>query len=125
DGNDRVIGNDADNIMLGGRGDDILDGGAGIDTARYFGALDQFDVLIVDARTVQVTFTADLGIDEGSDRLTNFEFFDFGGTVYSFEYLVEKFGAPPPPPVNEAPVLVAPILDQSVDEKTPFKFVIP
>src|SRR5690606_32548503 len=44
DGNDRVIGNDADNIMLGGRGDDILDGGAGIDTARYFGALDQFDV---------------------------------------------------------------------------------
>lgn len=121
DGNDTLVGNDADNEVLGGRGDDTLDGGAGTDTARFFGELENYDVIIVDGSTVTVTFTGVDGIDEGTDTLTNFENFDFGGVVYSYDDLAVMYGAP----VNNAPVLAAPIADQPAAEDAAFSFVLP
>src|SRR5690606_38707516 len=73
------------------------------------------------------TFTGMEGIDEGSDILTNFQKFDFGGTVYTWEYLVDMFGAAaePTPPQNTAPVVAKPIADQTATEKAAFSLVIP
>ncbi|MDA5193991.1 putative Ig domain-containing protein [Govanella unica] len=123
DGNDIVIGNSADNIILGGRGDDYLDGGDGIDTAKYFGTLDNFDVIIVSATMIKVNFIGTSGIDEGHDTLVNFELFDFGGTIYTYQNLADMFGTPIP--INHAPIVATLITDQSINEKSAWSFTVP
>lgn len=137
DGNDTLVGNGADNLVLGGRGNDSLDGGTGTDTAKFFGTLDKFNVTIVDASTVKVTFSSTVGIDEGADTLSNFELFDFGGVVYSYSELAAMYGGEPPSteppsteppstePPNAAPVLSQPIADQVTDEDAAFSYVLP
>jgi subtilisin-like proprotein convertase family protein len=122
DGNDTGLGNAADNLILGGRGDDLLDGGAGTDTAKFFGSLENFNVTFVDGSKITVTFSAVDGIDEGSDTLVNFELFDFNGVVYTYNQLAEMYGAPS---TNTAPVVAAPIADQSVSEDEAFSFALP
>ncbi len=123
DGNDTVIGNAVDNVILGGRGDDTLDGGAGTDTAKFFGSLDHFNVTIVNASTVKVTFTGPDGINEGTDTLSHFEKFDFDGVTYSYDQLASMYGGAAP--VNTAPVVAQAIADQATNEDAPFSFHVP
>jgi len=86
DGNDSVTVNAANNILHGGRG---------IDTAIFTGAFAQYDVDVIDSRTVSVA-----GPD-GSDTLFDFENLQFGGIIYTFDG--GSVTPPPPPPPNLAP----------------------
>ena len=88
DGNDTLVGNGADNLVLGGRGNDWLDGGAGLDTALYFNPLDHYLLNLNPDLTVTVDFTGADGIDDGVDLLLNVETVDFDGVVYALADLV-------------------------------------
>ena len=44
DGNDTLIGNDADNILMAGRGYNHVDGGAGLDVMRLIGEHDNYTI---------------------------------------------------------------------------------
>ena len=70
-GNDTITGNAGDDDMTGGAGNDAIDGGAGTDTAHYSG-------------TVSVTaagggWSANGGVPEGTDALSNVEVVDAAG----------------------------------------------
>lgn len=52
DGDDRLIGNGADNIFYGGRGNDVLIGRAGLDTAQYLGVSTRYSVELSPENTV-------------------------------------------------------------------------
>ncbi|MFB8830006.1 M10 family metallopeptidase C-terminal domain-containing protein [Azotobacter sp. CWF10] len=68
DGNDRIEGNAADNLIYGMRGDDILIGGDGSDTAVFHGRAEDYSVSEAEGIiTVQSLSGA------GTDTLTGFE----------------------------------------------------
>lgn len=64
DGNDVLIGNANDNILMPGRGDDQVDGGAGLDVLRLIGQSDQYSVEMADdGLAVYSHGLADGGVD--------------------------------------------------------------
>ncbi len=87
DGNDGIVsgmGDDTidagkdDDTIEGGEGDDTIGGGKGDDTAVYQGMRDDFDVVVIDKSTVQVTdLLTEETLDEGADTLTDIEFIQF------------------------------------------------
>ena len=89
-GNDRIIGNEADNN---------LNGGAGNDTAVYAGADTEFDITILSDGRIQIQDTNDANGDEGTDILSEIEEITFGnGNTYSVVtgdngniYLAQKY----------------------------------
>lgn len=68
DGNDRIEGNEADNLIYGMRGDDTLIGGAGNDTAVFLGRAEDYSVS--EAGGVITVQNLSGG---GTDTLTGFE----------------------------------------------------
>lgn len=71
DGDDRVFGNELDNVLYGMRGDDTLDGGAGIDTAAFLGDFADYVVNTIDGITTVMSAVY------GTDTLTNVEYLRF------------------------------------------------
>ncbi len=107
-GNDRIDGNDANNILRsdagddvleGKQGDDVLDGGLGKDTAVYAGAQNTYSVSWdPTSQTVTVIDNAhSVDGDEGTDRLTNIERLVFKDAEIS---LAETIGGNAPPVAN-------------------------
>ncbi len=122
-GNDRFIGNDADNVFEGGAGDDsfigqlgndVFHGDAGFDTVIYnFGFSFYSFSLIEDA--IQVIGE---GIDFVYDTIESFEFVDI---TYSFSDIFDLFGNQAPMPADDsatvdedAPLILA-VLGNDVD----------
>ena len=78
DGNDILIGNALDNLLMAGRGSNVLDGGAGIDTAQLIGSRSMYDVVQNPEGGYQILSTTLSG--GGLDVLTNIEKLRFGTT---------------------------------------------
>jgi len=74
DGDDRLIGNSADNIFYGGRGNDMFLGGAGLDTAKYLGPATRYSIALSRQDTV-ITDRSDRG--EGVDTAQQIELLTF------------------------------------------------
>lgn len=79
DGNDRLIGNALDNMLMAGRGSNLLDGGSGSDTAQYIGGRSMYDVVQNGLGGYSVVSTVLSG--GGLDVLTNIESLRFGTTT--------------------------------------------
>lgn len=78
DGNDTLIGNALDNLLMGGRGNNILDGGAGTDTAQFIGLRGDYSVLQDGTGWKVVSNKLSQG---GVDTVRNVEKLQFGQTV--------------------------------------------
>ncbi len=89
-GNDKIIGNSADNN---------LNGGAGYDTAVYAGADTEFNMTILNDGRIQIEDTNPANGDEGTDILSEIEEITFGdGNTYNVVtgdngniYLAQKY----------------------------------
>lgn len=92
DGNDRIIGNAADNFIYGGRGNDVMEGGNGTDTAIFRGQFSEYTVQLINGLT-QVN-----GLD-GDDLLSGFELLQFDDITIN-----DPSGGLPPPDIT-APIL--------------------
>ena len=82
DGNDIVVGNMQDNMLMGGRGNDILYGGGGYNTAVYLGDFADFEVTLRLDYSITVNFIGDSGIDEGFDTLFDIDALLFNTVLY-------------------------------------------
>lgn len=78
DGNDRLIGNAADNLIMGGRGNNNIDGGGGADIAAYIGDRSMYRVEKADDGFRVVSTVLSGG---GTDSVKNVEFMKFGSVV--------------------------------------------
>ena len=78
--NDTINGNASDNQITGGGGDDTIDGGDGTDIAIFSGSYANYVITNNGDGTYTVLDT--LGSD-GSDRITNIEFFRFADLDYT------------------------------------------
>lgn len=76
DGNDILIGNALDNLLMAGRGNNTLDGGGGIDTAQLIGSRSMYDVVQNSQGDYHILSTSLSG--GGLDVLTNIENLRFG-----------------------------------------------
>lgn len=79
DGNDQLIGNAFDNLLMAGRGSNALDGGIGIDTAQYIGGRSMYDVVQNGLGGYSVVSNVLSG--GGVDALTGIEKMLFGTTT--------------------------------------------
>ncbi|MDT9547293.1 MAG: S8 family serine peptidase [Chlorobium phaeovibrioides] len=113
-GNDRVVGNDAANIITtrdgddtvqGGLGNDTIDGGKGSDTAVYLGAAAEYSYSWnPDTRVLRVVDNRSSNGDEGIDLLTGIERIVFSDSDVSLGVTVG----------NHAPVAAASVFDDPV-----------
>ncbi len=110
-GNDRLIGNDADNQLSGMGGFDVIDGGYGIDTVVYNGNSSDFGVFI-DWATNIVTVE---GLDTGIDKISNTEFIQFDDGIFSF---VGLFDPANPGEMPTIPFAFLSAVDTNVSEGT-------
>lgn len=74
DGDDRLIGNSADNIFYGGRGNDVFIGGAGLDTVRYLGAATRYNIALSPQNTIITDRSQN---SDGMDTAQQVEFLTF------------------------------------------------
>ncbi len=100
DGNDTISGNALDNHLFGGRGDDTIDGADGSDTVEFLTNVDQFTVTVLTQTSVEIAYTGASGIDEGTDVISNVEFFDFNGNILTLAEVIVLGGGS----INEVPV---------------------
>lgn len=113
-GNDRLDGNDADNVLkgmegndtlTGGLGNDILVGGSGSDVAYYTGAMAEFGISWNPVtRTVTVVDNKTSNGDEGTDQLTGIERIVFGDGEINLSATVG----------NKAPLATSSVFDSPV-----------
>ncbi len=82
DGADTLEGGLDDDLLDGGAGDDSIDGGEGTDTVVFSGARDDYVVTQIDETTVEIT-----GPD-GTDVITDVEFFNFSDMTQSLAEVV-------------------------------------
>lgn len=75
DGDDRVIGNASNNLLLGGRGDNVIDGREGDDVAAFIGQRSMYDVETTDQGIQIISKVLSGG---GTDLITNIETLKFG-----------------------------------------------
>jgi hypothetical protein len=75
DGNDRLIGNASNNLLLAGRGDNFIDGGRGVDIAAFIGQRSLYDVERADQGFRVISKGLSGG---GTDLVLNVEKFQFG-----------------------------------------------
>lgn len=106
-GNDRIIGNSADNTIAGGRGNDYIDGGAGLDTAAYTGLTS--DYLRVENSDGTWTITDLRTNGDGIDTLSNIENLRFSDGVIALGDQTVPDEPTPEEPIGEnaAPVAYA------------------
>ncbi|MEE9387970.1 MAG: CARDB domain-containing protein [Paracoccaceae bacterium] len=83
-GLDTLLGGYGDDFLFGNAGDDDIDGGDGSDTAVYSGLRSDYTIVQLDATTVQIT-----GPD-GTDLVTNVEFFQFDDITEDFATLITE-----------------------------------
>ncbi|MDH5376753.1 MAG: hypothetical protein OEX00_00345, partial [Gammaproteobacteria bacterium] len=81
-GNDSIYGSSSDDLIDGGPGNDSLNGGPGIDTARYSGNRADFSISLLQGIYTVTDLNSTDG-NEGSDRLTSFEFIEFADQTIS------------------------------------------
>lgn len=78
DGNDHLIGNAVNNVLMAGRGNNVIDGGGGTDTAAYIGDRSMYRVEKVDDGFRVVSTVLSGG---GTDIVKNIELVKFGTVV--------------------------------------------
>lgn len=79
DGNDTLIGNALDNLLMGGRGSNLMDGRDGFDTAQFIGGRSMYDVLQNGAGSYKVI--SNVLSSGGVDQLSSIEKLVFGTTT--------------------------------------------
>jgi Peptidase M10 serralysin C terminal/Metallo-peptidase family M12B Reprolysin-like len=86
DGNDTITGNGSNNRITGNDGNDKINGGAGSnDTAVFRANLDDYTITYP-GTTVVLTQKAGFGaFDDGTDRVTNIEYFKFKDGLFAYE----------------------------------------
>jgi VCBS repeat-containing protein len=89
-GDDVFNGNSTNNGWTGGTGNDTADGEGGTDTAIFSGARADYNTSLIGA-SVQIADLR-LGDPDGTDVLSNFEFFRFSNRTYT---LAEVLNQPP------------------------------
>jgi Ca2+-binding RTX toxin-like protein len=77
DGDDVIIGNSLNNLIMGGRGNNILDGKAGEDEALYIGGRSLYNLQKL---TDGYQITSNVISGGGTDSVFNVEHFNFGTT---------------------------------------------
>jgi Ca2+-binding RTX toxin-like protein len=88
-GNDILSGGQGDDIIRGGADDDIINGGVGFDRAVYQGALSDYSGFVDSLGRLIINDTV-TGRD-GNDRVRNVEEFNFGGTIYTYQQVIDFF----------------------------------
>lgn len=78
-GSDTLLGDSGNNVITGGKGNDLIDGRAGIDTARYSGALADYDIFKSSDESITVRHARNTSADvnDGTDTLRSIEFLEF------------------------------------------------
>lgn len=93
-GNDEVRANAGNDIIVASAGDDTIDGGAGIDRLVFAGELTEYDFTREGFSTdpnaeITLIFTHTTvgghGFNEGTEVVTNVEYFDFGTETFTKE----------------------------------------
>ncbi|WP_137156376.1 M10 family metallopeptidase [Rhizobium sp. FKL33] len=85
DGNDVITGNGAKNILTGNGGDDKINGGGGAnDQVVYHANLDDYSIRYPGSAVVLTQTSGTGAFDDGTDRVTNIEFFKFKDGVYEY-----------------------------------------
>ncbi len=80
-GDDTLKGDNGNDTLVGGAGNDTLDGSSGIDTAKFQGAIQDYDVALIGGQII-VTDTNLADGDEGTNTLIDVEDLVFlGGSV--------------------------------------------
>jgi VCBS repeat-containing protein len=82
-GNDRIAAGAGNDIVFGSEGNDTLDGGADTDTVVYRGAISDFSVKLIGTGKYQIVDKGGDAFAEGTDTVTGFENFSFGGVTYT------------------------------------------
>ncbi|MCB1502068.1 MAG: M10 family metallopeptidase C-terminal domain-containing protein [Bauldia sp.] len=96
-GNDTIAGNGADNTLAGGPGNDVLSGRGGDDTAVFSGDADRYEITLNGNGTWTISDLRD-GSPDGTDTLSQIEYFMFRDTVIDGDAAAEKAtttGLPP------------------------------
>lgn len=78
DGNDHLVGNARDNILMAGRGNDYVDGGQGVDALRFVRSAAQY---AVETTSSGLSVTGLAHATEGIDTLENIEILLFNDQV--------------------------------------------
>jgi subtilisin-like proprotein convertase family protein len=112
DGNDQVLGNDADNLLSGGHGNDQLEGGsgndqliggsgndslaggAGTDVGVFSGNYSEYEIVAIDSDTVRVTDLVAANGDDGVNTLTDVEGLQFADQYYALGGALAVVAAP-------------------------------
>jgi hypothetical protein len=81
-GDDIIQAQGGNDTITGLEGNDTIDGGSGSDTAIFSGLRTEYTVVQIDANTIEIT-----GPD-GTDTITNVEFFQFGDQTETFAEVV-------------------------------------
>jgi len=89
-GDDVMSGNGIANVFTGGAGDDTVDGKGGLDTVIFSGA--RFDYATSNPGGVVRIEDQRAGAPDGTDNISNVEFFQFSNRTYS---LAEVLNQPP------------------------------
>ncbi|MCV3766681.1 M10 family metallopeptidase [Rhizobium sp. TRM95796] len=85
DGNDAITGNGANNRITGNGGDDKINGGGGAkDTVIYHGDLDDYSIRYPGSAVILTHKSGTSVFDDGTDRVTNIEYFKFRDGVYEY-----------------------------------------
>ncbi len=93
-GDDEVLANAGNDIIVASAGDDLIDGGEGVDRLVFAGELAEYDFTREGYSTdpnaeITLIFThtdvGSHGFNEGVERVTNVEYFDFGTETFTKE----------------------------------------
>jgi len=76
-GNDSLFGNEGNDTLAGGSDNDTIDGGAGFDIAVFNGNRVGYDVSEAGGVLTVVDTLTNVGLDDGTDSLTNVEHLQF------------------------------------------------
>ncbi|MDH6269174.1 Ca2+-binding RTX toxin-like protein [Rhizobium sp. SG_E_25_P2] len=86
DGNDTITGNSVNNRITGDDGNDTINGGGGSgDIAVYRANLDDYTITYPGAAVVLTQKAGTGSFDDGTDRVTNFEYFKFKDGLFAYE----------------------------------------
>jgi Ca2+-binding RTX toxin-like protein len=99
EGDDLVLANTGNDIIVASAGDDTIRGGAGTDRVVFAGELAEYD-FARDDETGEFIFTHTLigqhGYNEGSEVISEVEYFDFGSNTYDFDFFNTAIAEPSP-----------------------------
>jgi len=107
EGDDLILANTGHDIIVASAGDDTIRGGEGIDRVVFAGELAEYD-FARDDETGEFIFTHTIigphGFNEGTEVISDVEFFDFASNTYDFDFF------------NDARVEPSPLIGDDTDE---------